>query len=110
MGSVTIAESVKIPTVDTITTLYTSPSSGNGTTITAFTAANSSGANASYKAYVYDSAGTAVDPAVPLKIVVRNRFDLGASIVNQIIPAGGTLRIENNIANSLSFKITGEAT
>jgi hypothetical protein len=107
-----MAESVlinnsKIASVDTITELYTSPSSGAGTIITAFTVANSSTASASYKAYIYDSTGNAVEPVIPLKVVVRDRFDPGRSIVNQIVPPSGTIRAENSAANALNFYASG---
>jgi hypothetical protein len=44
---------------------------------------------------------------MPLKIVVRNRFDVGAALVGLIIPAGGTLRMESSEALSISFAAAG---
>lgn len=86
---------------------YQSPTGGNGTIITAFSAINNSGVNASYRAYIYDSTGSAVDPVIPTKIVVRNRFDVGPSITNQLIPNGGSLRMESSAAGSISFRVSG---
>ena len=87
--------------------LYQSPNSGNGTIITAFSAINNSGVNASYKAYIYDSTGAAVDPVIPIKIVVRNRFDIAPSITNQLIPNGGSLRTESSAAGAITFRVSG---
>lgn len=107
MSDSVIINNSKIAVADVITTLYTSPSGGAGTIVTAFTVSNSSGASASYKAYIYDQSGAVVDPVIPLKIVVRDRFDVGASIVNQVVPAGGTIRAENSTGDALNFYATG---
>lgn len=107
MADSVLVNNTKIATVDTITTVYTSPADKQGTIITAFTASNSFTTSVSYKAYIFDSTGAAVDPVLPQKIVVKDRFDSGAPIVNQVVPPGGTLRIENSAANSLSFYSTG---
>jgi hypothetical protein len=96
-----------ISSVDTITILYTSPVSGEGTIIRSFTVSNNSAASASYKAYIYDSGGSAVGAIVPMKIVVKDRFDSAPSAVNQTIPAGGTLRAENSTSDALDFYMSG---
>ena len=92
---------------DTVETVYTSPSSGQGTIITAFTASNDTTASVSFKAYIYDQTGTAVNSVIPLSIVVRDRFNVGPSIINQVIPAGGALRVENSTAASLNYHVSG---
>ena len=86
---------------------YTSPNGQGGTLINAFTASNNTSSNKTYKAYIYDASETALTAVIPQKIVVRNRFDLGPSIVGQLIPAGGTLRMESSEAASISFRVTG---
>lgn len=107
MTDVVLAGARENIAADTIEEFYKSPSSGDGTVITAFSAVNNSGANASYKAYIYSAAGTAVNPVIPIKIVVRNRFDVGPSITNQLIPNGGTLRLESSAAGAITFTISG---
>ena len=92
---------------DTIQSFYTSPSGGGGTRIDAFTAANNTSSSKSYKAYIYDASGAAIDAVVPQKIIVPDRFDVGASIVGQEIQAGGSLRMESSAASSISFRVTG---
>lgn len=96
---------------DNIESFYSAVSSGsggNGARITAFTASNNTIQSASYKAYIYDSSGALIEAIIPMKIVVRDRFDLGPSIVSQIIPPGGSLRMESSTANSIAFRVTGK--
>jgi len=107
MADVVIVNSKENVVANTIEQVYLSPNSGNGTIITAFSAINNSGVNASYKAYIYDAGGAAVNPTIPIKIVVRNRFDVGPSITNQLIPNGGTLRVESSAAGSITFLLSG---
>ena len=96
-----------ISSVDTITTLYSSPEKGSGTIITAFTASNDGGpSSVSYKAYIYDLSGTP-QAVISQTIVVKDRFHSGPSIVNQTVPPGGTIRAENSAADGLNFYATG---
>lgn len=92
---------------DTIEAFYTSPASGLGTRIKSFTAANDSSASVSYKAYIYSSSGGAVDAVIPQTIVVKDKADFGPAIINQVIPPGGTLRMESSTADALNFYVTG---
>lgn len=94
--------------LDTVEKFYDSPSQGAGTVILAFTATNNGTSSASYKAYIYDATGAVVQAVIPQKIVVRDRFDLGASAISQLIPAGGSLRMESSAANSIAFYVTGD--
>ena len=41
------------------------------------------------------------------KIVVIDKFDSAPSMINQVVPAGGTIRAENSAGDSLSFYATG---
>lgn len=107
MADSVLINNTKISAADTVASLFTSPLSGAGTIITAFTVSNNSAASASYKAYIVDAAGVVGDAIVPQKIVVRDRFDSAPSIVNQVVPGGGTIRAENSTGNALSFYATG---
>lgn len=107
MATTVFVNSVSNLLANTIQTFYTAPAGGGGAIITAFTATNNTGANASFKAYIFDSSGTILGAVLPLKIVKRNRFDPGNAIVNQVIPAGGTLRMETNIIGAIDFRVTG---
>lgn len=92
---------------DTIQIAYTSPQNSNGARIKAFTASNDSQTSVSYKAYIYNSAGVPVKSVIPMTIVVRDRADNGASCIGQVIPSGGSLRIESSTANALNFYVSG---
>jgi hypothetical protein len=96
-----------INSVDTIEELYLSPVTGAGTVIRALTVTNNTTSSKSYKAYIYDALGGLVGASVPLTDIARDRFNSAPSIVNQIIPAGGTLRAENSVANGLNFYMSG---
>ena len=91
--------------VDTPQVVYTAPSSGS-TTISSFTVANNSTVNASYKAYITDSI-TTDKKIIPFKVVVWGENDLGLGLVNQVIPAGGALRVESSALNSIYFTVSG---
>lgn len=107
MATNVLVNSTQNTLTNTIQTFYTSPADGAGTVITAFTATNNSGSNRTYKAYIFDSSGDSLEAVTPLKIVVRNRFDPGSSIVNHLIPAGGTLRMETDLQDTIVFRVTG---
>lgn len=113
MADSVLINNVKISAADTITALFTSPSTGGGTIITAFTVANNSLSSASYKLYIVapndvidlvDIEGSAISP---MKIVVKDRFDSAPGIVNQVVPSGGTIRAENSTGDALNFYATG---
>ena len=107
MAILQIASNYSNNIADTIETVYTSPATKN-TVIESFTAANNSGVNASYKAYIVSSNGIE-QPQVPFKVVVWGESDLGIGIVNQAIPAGGTLRVQTSAIDSVYFTVTGRS-
>ena len=93
--------------VDTIESFYTSPGTGLGTRINAFTATNDTESSKSYKAYIYDASGDPVQTIIPLTEIARDRADYGSSAINQVIPAGGTLRMESSAIAGVNFYVTG---
>lgn len=107
MTTAVLVNSVQNTLANTIQSFYTSPATGAGTVITAFTATNNTGSNRTYKAYIYALGATSSSAVTPLKIIIRNRFDPGNAIVNHLIPPGGTLRMESDLANSIAFRVTG---
>ena len=74
--------------------------------IESFTAANNSGVNASFKAYIVSAGGVEV-PIIPFTVVVWGRINLGVGIVNQVIPLGGELRVESSAIDSIYFTVSG---
>ena len=107
MADTVIISNTTISAIDSVTVLYTASAAGLGTVINAFTATNSSASSVTYKAYIYDITGSVVSAVIPQTIVVKDRFHAGASIVNQVVPAGGTIRVENSAANGLNFYCSG---
>lgn len=107
MTDAVLVDSVENEAANVIEQLYKSPIEGNGTIITAFSAINNSGVNASYQGYIFNSDGDVVKQVIPIKIVVRNRFDVGPSITNQFIEAGGTLRASTSAAGGITFRVSG---
>lgn len=96
--------------VDTIEKFYDSPPSsqgGQGTRITKFSAPNDTTSSIDYKAYIFNSVGTVQKALIPQTTVVRDRVDLGASIVGHLIPPGGSLRMEASVAGGIEFYVTG---
>jgi len=91
---------------DTVEKFADAPAN-NPLEILVFTASNDSEASVTYKAYIYSSED-AVQAVIPQKPVVKDRFDLGPSIVGLLIPAGGSLRMETSTANALFFNVVGE--
>lgn len=102
-----MVNSAQSSVADSIEVFYTSPATGSGTRVSAFTATNDTDSSKTYKGYIYDVGGDAKVAVIPQKIIVPDRFDLGASIVGQIIPPGGTLRMESSDAGSIAFRVTG---
>ncbi len=91
--------------VDTVQVAYSTPIDKD-VVIDAFTVTNNSAVNASYKAYVKSATGV-LAPIIPFKIVVWGENDLGIGIVNQVIPAGGSLQVESSALTSLYFTASG---
>jgi hypothetical protein len=101
-----LVDGVTANNADVIETIYTVPTT-SGTLIKAVTASNPTNINASYSMYIVGSDGDTSLPEIPNQIVVRLKADLAPSVVNHVIPKGGTLRISTSAANSISFRVTG---
>lgn len=104
MATAQILNNAVNSTVDTPEALFTN-SSSSGVLIESFTAANNSIVNASYKAFIV--LGATEQPQIPFKVVVWGENDLGIGLVNQVIPPGGSLKLETSALNSIYFTATG---
>ena len=102
-----LVNSAQNVSADSIQNFYTSPTTGNGTRVTAFTATNDTGSSKTYKGYIFDASGDTLTAVIPQKIIVPDRFDLCPSMIGQLIPPGGTLRMESSDALSIAFRVTG---
>lgn len=102
MGTLQIASNFKNTVVDTAETVFTA--SDGPVVIEAFTAANNSVVNASYKAYIVSTATE--QPQVPFQVVVWGEIDLGIGVTNQIIPLNAELKVESSALDSIYFTVT----
>ena len=105
MATLQISDNFSNTIIDTVQTVYTAPQLQN-VVIESFTAANNSAVNASYKAYIISPLDKEF-PQRPFKVVVWGEVDLGIGIVNQAIPAGGSLKVESSAIDSIYFTVTG---
>lgn len=107
MATVQIVDNLTVSVIDLPQTVYTAPADQD-VVIQSFTAANTSTINASYKAYISSALGVQ-QPQIPFKVVVWGENDLGIGIVNQVIPGGGTLKVECSALESIYFTVSGRA-
>ena len=101
-----LAVNFKNTITDSQQTLYTSPSTGAGTRIDSFTAANTGGINASYAAYI-DNGISDNAPIIPFNIVVWGESDLGIGLVNQVVPPGASIKVESSLLSGIYFTVSG---
>jgi hypothetical protein len=107
MATAVLVNGAQNTVADTVQTFYTAPADKAGTVITAFTATNNTDSNKTYRAYIFAPGATTAEATTPLKILVIDAFDPGNAIVNHLIPAGGTLRMESNFVDSVAYRVTG---
>ena len=91
------------------TPVYTSPASGLGTLITAFTIANGSTSSIKYKAWVVPLSSSVTDQflLVPAREVKTLKTDVPYEVVGHLIPPDATLYIEYDVASSAGIRVTG---
>jgi hypothetical protein len=107
MADIPLIENQKNDLANTIESFYSAPANSTGVQVTSFTATNNLTNSVSFKAYLYDSTGAVVQSIIPFVIVKRDLYNLGPSLIGQIIPAGGSLRIECSQIGGLNFNVTG---
>lgn len=97
------------PTVTSAQTLYTSPASGGGTRIIAFTATNPAGTTETYSVHIVPSGGSADDTKllIDAKSLATNVSDVPAEVQNHLIPPGGTLVVTVSTGTTINFRATG---
>ena len=77
------------------------------TLIKAVTVTNTTGINVSYVMNIVPADGDITNPEIPFRVVIRQKSDLAAEVVNHVIPKNGTLRVESSLAGSIAFRVTG---
>ena len=99
-----LVNGVTTSVANTLETIYIASSD---TLIKAVTVTNPTNINASYLMDIVPSDEDTTKPEIPFRVVVRLKTDLAPEVIGQVIPAGGTLRVETSAANSISFRVTG---
>jgi len=95
------------PTVTTAVDSYTSPSTGGGTRIIAFTASSTAGnATASYRVFIGLTATDATE-IIPAINMVAPSQDTPFELIGHLIPAGAKLFVQVSAANTITFRVTG---
>lgn len=95
-------------TADTVEEVYKSPVGGLGSVVTAFTATNATTQNRIHSVYIYDSTGAATKKLISDERIIRNKSSFGGEIVNQALDPGETIRVESDLAVSISWNISGK--
>lgn len=101
---VTIIDGVQ-PSTTTADSMYIAPASSGGVRIVAFSASLDTGTE-TYSAFIGATA-TADTRIIALKSITGPNEDLGAALINQVIPAGQSLFIQVSTGSTISFRCSG---
>lgn len=101
---VTIIDGVQ-PTTTTADSMYTAPASSSGVRIVAFSASLTTGTE-TYNAFIGATA-TDATKVISAKSITGPNEDLGAALINQVIPAGQSLFIQVSTGTTISFRCSG---
>lgn len=95
-------------TANTVEEVYKSPTGGTGSVVTAFTVTNATSVNRIHSAYIFGSDGVLVKKLISDERLIRNKSSFGGEIVNQALDPGETIRVESDLADSVSWNISGK--
>ena len=95
-------------TADTIEEVYKSPTGGSGSVVTAFTATNATVQNRIHSVYIFGADGVLTKKLISDERLIRNKSSFGGEIVNQALDPGETIRVESDLADSISWNISGK--
>jgi len=89
--------------------LYTSPENGAGTRVTAFSLINNVGTTQTYSLYIVPSGGAAdaSTQIVSSRSLTNNDTDIPLELINQLVPAGGTIMAVSSLASAISVRASG---
>lgn len=91
------------------TTLYTSPPGGKGTRVVALTALNDAAVTESYTLHIVPSGGSAdsTNILVKAKSLIAGEDDEPIAIINQLIPADGTIQALASTTLTIAVRASG---
>ena len=89
--------------------LYTSPANGGGTRVVAFSLVNDGGTTETYTLHIVPDGGTAdsTNILVSARGLIDNEADTPAEIVNQLVPAGGTIEALASTTLKIAVRASG---
>jgi hypothetical protein len=93
---------------DTIEEVYKSPLGGSGSVVTAFTATNATAVNRIHSVYIFGADGVLTKKLISDERLIRNKSSFGGEIGNQALDPGETIRVESDLADSISWNISGK--
>ena len=88
--------------------VYKSPVNGGGSVVTAFTATNATSVNRIHSTYIFGADGVLTKKLISDERLIRNKSSFGGEIVNQALDPGETIRVESDLADSISWNISGK--
>lgn len=93
---------------NTVENVYTSPVGGTGSVITAFTVTNATAVNRIHSAYIFGADGVLTKKMISDERLIRNKSSFGGEMVNHALNPGESIRVESDLAGSVSWNITGK--
>ena len=106
---VTLVNGVSITVASTPVALYSSPSSGTGTIISAFTISNTSSGTVNYKCWVVPLGSIVGDEfvLVPSKAIKTLKSDVPYEVVSHFMPVSSVLYVQADAASAVSVRVSG---
>lgn len=103
----TLINGVNVPAL--VGDAYTSPAKGGGTRVVAMTLTNNGGTIETYSLHIVPSGGTAgvTNMLVSERALADNESDTPAEIINQLVPAGGTIEIVASTSGKINARASG---
>lgn len=95
-------------TANTVEEVYISPVNGSGSVVTAFTVTNATTQNRIHSTYIFGADGVLTKKLISDERLIRNKSSFGGEIVNQALGPGETIRVESDLADSVSWNISGK--
>lgn len=89
--------------------LYTSPANGGGTRVIAFSLTNDGGTTENYTLHIVPSGGTAnsTNIIVSARSLIDNESDTPAEVINQLVPASGTIQALASTTLKIAVRASG---
>ncbi len=103
----TLIDGINVPAL--VGDAYTSPANGGGTRVVAMTLTNNGGTTETYTLHVVKSGSSpdATNMLVSARSLGDNESDTPSEIINQLVPAGGTIEIVASTSGKINARASG---